>query len=33
MSHRNISIVWDFDSTLTPNDSTSKIFEYFLGKD
>ena len=32
MAHRNISIVWDFDGTLTPNDSTSKIFEYFLGK-
>ena len=30
--HRNISIVWDFDGTLTPDDSTSKIFERFLGK-
>ena len=30
--HRNISIVWDFDGTLTPEDSTSKIVEYFLGK-
>ena len=30
--HRNISIVWDFDGTLTPDDSTSKIVEYFLGK-
>ena len=29
---RNISIVWDFDGTLTPEDSTSKIVEYFLGK-
>ena len=33
MTHRNISIIWDFDGTLTPNDSTSKIIEYFLGKD
>ena len=32
MTHRNISIVWDFDGTLTPDDSTSKIFEYFLGE-
>ena len=32
MTHRNISIVWDFDGTLTPDDSTSKIIEYFLGK-
>lgn len=30
--HRNISIVWDFDGTLTPEDSTSKIIEHFLGK-
>ena len=29
---RNISIVWDFDGTLTPEDSTSKIVEYFLGE-
>ena len=29
---RNISIVWDFDGTLSPDDSTSKIIEYFLGK-
>ena len=28
-SKRNISIVWDFDGTLTPDDSTSKIVEYF----
>ncbi len=32
MKHRNISIVWDFDGTLTPDDSTSKVFEHFLGK-
>ena len=32
MIHRNISVVWDFDGTLTPDDSTSKIIEYFLGK-
>ena len=32
MSHRNISIVWDFDGTLTPDDSTLKIVEYFIGK-
>lgn len=32
MTHRNISIVWDFDGTLTPDDSTSKIIEYFLAK-
>lgn len=32
MTHRNISIVWDFDGTLTPDNSTSKIVEYFLGK-
>ena len=32
MTHRNISIVWDFDGTLTSDDSTSKIVEYFLGK-
>ena len=31
--HRNISVVWDFDGTLTPDDSTSKIIEYFLGED
>ncbi len=31
MPHRNISIVWDFDGTLTPDDSTSEIVEYFLG--
>jgi len=31
-NHRNISIVWDFDGTLTPDDSTSKIIEHFLGK-
>ena len=30
--HRNISIVWDFDGTLTPDDSTSEIIEYFFGK-
>ena len=30
--HRNISIVWDFDGTLTPDDSTSEIIEYFIGK-
>ena len=29
MSYRNISIVWDFDGTLTPDDSTSKILKYF----
>ena len=32
MTHRNISIVWDFDGTLTPDDSTSKIVEHFLGE-
>ena len=32
MTHRNISIVWDFDGTLTPDDSTSKIVERFLGE-
>ena len=30
--HRNISIIWDFDGTLTPDDSTSEIIEYFFGK-
>ena len=30
--HRNISVVWDFDGTLTPDNSTSEIIEYFLGK-
>ena len=30
MGRRNISIVWDFDGTLTPDDSTSKIVKYFL---
>ena len=29
MNLRNISIVWDFDGTLTPDDSTSKIIDYF----
>ena len=33
MTYRNIAIVWDFDGTLTPDDSTSKIIEYFLGED
>lgn len=33
MTHRNIAIVWDFDGTLTPDDSTSKIVEHFLGTD
>ena len=32
MTHRNISVVWDFDGTLTPDDSTSKIIERFLGE-
>ena len=31
--YRNISIVWDFDGTLTPDDSTSEIIKYFLGED
>lgn len=26
---RNISIVWDFDGTLTPQDSTTQLIEYF----
>ena len=29
VNHRNISIIWDFDGTLTPADSTSAILEYF----
>jgi hypothetical protein len=28
---KNISIVWDFDGTLTPNDSTSKTVEILKG--
>jgi len=32
MKHRNIAIVWDFDGTLTPVDSTSKVVEHFLGR-
>lgn len=28
-NYRNIAIVWDFDGTLTPNDSTSAIIDYF----
>lgn len=31
MSSRNISIVWDFDGTLTADDSTSKVIEHFKG--
>ena len=27
----NISIVWDFDKTLTPQDSTTELIRYFLG--
>ncbi len=29
--NRNIAIVWDFDGTLTPDDSTSKVIEHFKG--
>lgn len=32
MSKRNISIVWDFDGTLTEFDSTSKVIEHFKGR-
>lgn len=32
MSH-NISILWDFDGTLTPQDSTSELIKHYLGKD
>lgn len=28
---KNIAIVWDFDKTLTPVDSTSKVIEHFNG--
>lgn len=31
MSSKNIAIVWDFDKTLTPVDSTSKVIEHFKG--
>ena len=27
----NISIVWDFDKTLTSHDSTDELIRYFLG--
>ena len=27
----NISIVWDFDNTLTSHDSTTELIRYFLG--
>ena len=27
----NISIIWDFDKTLTPQDSTTELIRYFLG--
>lgn len=30
-SNRNISIIWDFDGTLTPDDSTTKVVEHFQG--
>jgi 2-hydroxy-3-keto-5-methylthiopentenyl-1-phosphate phosphatase len=29
----NIAIVWDFDGTLTPDDSTTKVVEVLLGPD
>lgn len=29
----NIAIVWDFDKTLTPEDSTSKVIDVILGED
>ena len=29
----NISIVWDFDKTLTPQDSTTELIRYFLGNE
>ena len=29
----NIAIVWDFDKTLTPEDSTSKVVDIILGED
>lgn len=32
MHQNNIAIVWDFDGTLTPGDSTTKTVEFFLGK-
>ena len=28
----NISIVWDFDGTLTPDDSTSKTIDVLTGE-
>ena len=31
VSSNNIAIVWDFDKTLTPVDSTSKVIEHFKG--
>ena len=29
----NIAIIWDFDGTLTPDDSTTKVVEFFGGAD
>ena len=29
----NISIIWDFDKTLTPQDSTTELIRYFLGSE
>lgn len=31
MNSNNIAIIWDFDGTLTPHDSTSKVIEHFKG--
>ena len=30
-SKKNISIIWDFDGTLTPDDSTTRVVEHFQG--
>ena len=30
LSENNISIIWDFDKTLTPQDSTTELLKYFV---
>ena len=32
IEHKNISIVWDFDKTLTPMDSTTELLKLFLSE-
>ncbi len=32
VEHKNISIVWDFDKTLTRKDSTTELIKLFLSK-